>query len=71
MLSLVELQEILGKHVQAIDGSDKMKAVERQIELENSMAISSLAKQMVASAKVQLQAKQLETDLEGVIKKNG
>ena len=71
MLSLVELQEILGKHVVAIDGSDKMKAVERQIELENSMAISSLAKQMIASAKVQLQAKQLETELEGVIKKNG
>lgn len=71
MLSLVELQEILGKHVKAIDGSDKMKAVERQIELENSMAISSLAKQMIASAKVQLQARQLETELEGVIKKNG
>lgn len=71
MLSLVELQEILGNHVKAIDESDKMKAVERQIELENSMAISSLAKQMVASAKVQLQAKQLETDLEGVIRKNG
>lgn len=71
MLSLVELQEILGKHVKAIDESDKMKAVERQIELENSMAISSLAKQMIASAKVQLQARQLETELEGVIKKNG
>ena len=71
MLSLVELQEILGNHVKAIDESSKMKAVERQIELENSMAISSLAKQMIASAKVQLQAKQLETELEGVIKKNG
>lgn len=71
MLSLVELQEILGNHVKAIDESDKMKAVERQIELENSMAISSLAKQMIASAKVQLQAKQLETELEGVIRKNG
>lgn len=71
MLSLVELQEILGKHVKAIDESGKMKAVERQIELENSMAISSLAKQMIASAKVQLQARQLETELEGVIKKNG
>ena len=68
MLSLVELQEILGKHVQAIDGSNKMKAVERQIELENSMAISSLAKQMITNAKVQLQAKQLETDLNGIIK---
>lgn len=71
MLSLVELQEILGKHVKAIDESSSMKAVERQIELENSMAISSLAKQMIASAKVQLQAVQLETELEGVIKKHG
>ena len=68
MLSLVELQEILGNHVKAIDESDKMKAVERQIELENSMAISSIAKQMITNAKVQLQAKQLETDLNGIIK---
>ena len=68
MLSLVELQEILGKHVQAIDDSDKMKAVERQIELENSMAITSLAKQMIANAKVQIQAEQLNNDLNGVIK---
>ena len=71
MLSLVELQEILGEHVKRIDESGKMKAVERQIELENSMAISSLAKQMIASAKVQLQAKQLETELDGVIRKDG
>lgn len=68
MLSLVELQEILGNHVKAIDESDKLKAVERQIELENSMAISSIAKQMITNAKVQLQAKQLETDLNGIIK---
>lgn len=70
MLSLVELQEILGKHVKAIDESENVSSVKRQIELENSMAISSLAKQMIASAKVQLQAKQLETELDGVIKKN-
>lgn len=70
MLSLVELQEILGKHVQAIDNSDKMKAVERQIELENSMAISNLAKQMIISAKVQLQAAQMENDLNGIISKD-
>lgn len=65
---MVELQEILGKHVKAIDGSDKMKAVERQIELENSMTIASLAKQMIANAKVQLQAEQIGTNLNGVIK---
>lgn len=68
MLSLVELQEILGKHVEAIDTSDKMKAVERQIEIENSMAITNIAKQMIASAKVQIQAQQIGTDLNGVIK---
>ena len=68
MLSLVELQEILGKHVEALDASDKMKAVERQIEIENSMAITNVAKQMIASAKVQLQAQQMGTDLNGVIK---
>ena len=68
MLSLVELQEILGKHVEAIDNSTKMKAVERQIEIENSMAITNIAKQMIASAKVQLQAQQMSTDLNGVIK---
>ena len=68
MLSLVELQEILGEHVKRIDESDKMKAVERQIELENSMAISNLAKQMIISAKVQLQAAQMENDLNGIIK---
>lgn len=68
MLSLVELQEILGKHVLALDGSDKLKAVERQIEIENSMAITNVAKQMIASAKVQMQAQQIGTDLNGVIK---
>lgn len=68
MLSMVELQEILGKHVVAIDESSKMKAVERQIELENSMAISSIAKQMIANAKVQLQAAQLDNNLNGIIK---
>ena len=68
MLSLVELQEILGKHVLALDGSDKLKAVERQIEIENSMAITNVAKQMIASTKVQMQAQQIGTDLNGVIK---
>ena len=67
-VSMVELQEILGKHVKAIDESAKMKAVERQIELENSMAISNLAKQMIANAKVQLQAASLGNNLDGVIK---
>lgn len=65
---MVELQEILGKHVKSIDESTKMKAVERQIELENSITIANLAKQMIANAKVQLQAQQIGTDLNGVIK---
>ena len=68
MLNMVELQEILGKHVKSIDESTKMKAVERQIELENSITIANLAKQMIANAKVQLQAQQIGTDLNGVIK---
>lgn len=68
MMSMVELQEILGKHVKAIDESDKMKAVERQIEMENALTISNLAKQMIANAKVQLQAEQAATTLHGVIK---
>ena len=65
---MVELQEILGKHVEAIDNSAKMKAVERQIELENSMAIVSLSKQMISNAKVQLQAEIAGTTIGGLIK---
>lgn len=68
MLSLVELQEILGKHVKAIDESDKMKAIERQIELENSMAICTVANAMIKNATVQLKAEQLSTTLGGQIK---
>lgn len=67
-LTMVELQNILGKHVKALDSSDKMKAVERQLELENSMVISNLAKQMIANAKVQLQAEQIGTTVGGIIK---
>ena len=68
MMNMVELQEILGKHVKAIDQSDKMKAVERQIEMENALTISNLAKQMIANAKVQLQAEQAGTTVGGIIK---
>ena len=68
MMNMVELQEILGKHVEAIDNSAKMKAVERQIELENSMAIVSLSKQMISNAKVQLQAEIAGTTIGGLIK---
>ena len=68
MMNMVELQEILGKHVKAIDESGRMKAVERQIELENSMTICSLANQMIKNASVQLKAEQLGTTLGGQIK---
>lgn len=68
MMNMVELQEILGKHVKAIDESAKMKAVERQIEMENALTISNLAKQMIANAKVQLQAEQAGTTVGGIMK---
>ena len=68
MMNMKELQELLGKHIEAIDNSTTMKPVDRQIELENSAAISSLAKNMIANAKVMLQAEQLGTTVGGVIK---
>lgn len=68
MMNMTELQELLGKHIAAIDNSATMKAVDRQIELENSAAISNLAKNMIANAKVMLQAEQLGTTVGGVIK---
>lgn len=66
-LSLRELQDILGRRVKQIDESSKLKAVERQIAIEDSQVICNLSKQMIASAKVQLQAKQIGTSLNGVI----
>lgn len=67
-MTMTELQEILSKHVEAVDKSASMKAVERQVEIENATVIAGLANTMIKNVSMQLKAEQMGTTLGGLIK---
>ena len=57
-MTLLELQNILGKHIEAIDCED-MSPEQRKEEYEKSESVARLAKQMINNADVVLRTDKL------------
>lgn len=57
-MTLLELQNVLGKHIEAIDSED-MTPEERKEEYEKSESVARLAKQMINNADVVLRTDKL------------
>lgn len=57
-MTLLELQNILGKHIEAIDRED-MSPEQRKEEYQKSESVARLAKQMINNANVVLRTDKL------------
>lgn len=60
-MTLLELQNILGKHIEAIDRED-MSPEQRKEEYQKSESVTRLAKQMINNADVVLRTDKLITE---------